>query len=343
MTTTVSDFLAQREGAPFSPVYLFCPAKAPGMKGSSFEPFLAEQAVDRLVASAVDPSMKDLAYAAFYADETREEEIVNEAQTLPFLVERRVVLVRGAERYNAESASGALLAYLENPSESTVLILLAARIDRRTKFFKLCGAAGTVVECPELNEREAAQWVRQEAEQRGKRIDSAAVSALVERSGTHLSDLNNALNVVIGYVGDAAAVTATDVQAACADVAEEEVWALTDAIAASEAGGALRALRKLLDLGKQPDELMGIINWLLTSAYAVAAAGNAKPGISPFVARKVAPLAEKLGMEKLRAAFALCTDTHFMLRTTGIDSALSLELLVVKLAAPQPKRRVATP
>jgi DNA polymerase-3 subunit delta len=338
---TVSEFLEQSGSEPPANVYLFCPAKVSGMKGSSFEPFLAEQAVERLVNSLVDPTMKDLAYATFYADEVREQEVVMEAQTLPFLVERRVVLVRGAERYQTETAGKALLAYLENPSESTVLILLASTIDRRTKFFKQCGKVGVVVECPELNEREAAHWVRQEAVARGKSVDSAAVTALVERSGTHLSDLNNALNVLIGYVGERGAITGADVMAACADVAEEEVWALTDAIASSETGAALRSLRRLIDFGKQPDELMGIINWLLTSAYAVASAGGGKPKISPFVARKVTPLADKLGIEKLRAAFALCTDTHFMIRSTGIDSALSLELLVVKLAAPQPKRRSA--
>ena len=336
---TVSELLEQSGLEPPANVYLFCPAKVAGIKGSSFEPFLAEQAIDRLVNSLVDPTMKDLAYATFYADEAREQEVVMEAQTLPFLVERRVVLVRGAERYQTEAAGKALLAYLEDPSQSTVLILLASTIDRRTKFFKQCGKVGVVVECPELNEREAANWVRREAVARGKRIEGAAVTALVERSGTHLSDLNNALNVLIGYIGAREAITEADVMAACADVAEEEVWALTDAIAASETGDALRSLRKLIDLGKQPDELMGIINWLLTSAYAVAAAGDGKPKISPFVAGKVAPLADKLGIEKLRAAFALCTDTHFMIRSTGIDSALSLELLVVKLAAPHPKKR----
>lgn len=338
---TISEFLEQPVAQPPAKVYLFCPAKGQGIKGSSFEPFLAEQAIERLVNTLVDPTLKDLTYTTFHADEVREEEVVLEAQTLPFLVERRVVLVRGAERYQTEAAGKALLAYLENPSESTVLILLASSIDRRTKFFKQCGTAGVVVECPELNDREAAQWVRQEAAARGKRIDGPAVVALVGRSGTHLSDLNNALNVLIGYVGERAAIAEADVVAACADVAEEEVWALTDAIASSETGAALRSLRKLIDLGKQPDELMGIINWLLTSAYAVASAGSGKPKINPFVARKVTPLADKLGLEKLRAAFALCTDTHFMVRSTGIDSALSLELLVVKLAAPQPKRRPA--
>lgn len=321
---------------PLPPVVLFCPFKPPKARDASYEPFLAEQAVEKIIAAHVDPTLRDLAYTAFYADETRPAEIVLEAQTLPFLAERRVILVRNAERYNLESAAGALISYLDNPSDSTILLLLASQIDRRMKFYKLCEKNGLVVECPLLGEREVAAWVRARAEERNKKIEPGAVAELFRRAGRHLSDVNNAFNVVASYVGDAAMIREEDIVRACADVAEEEVWSLTDAIAASEPGRALAALRKLIDLGKYHDELLGTINWLLKSAYQVAgAAQSGPPAVSPFVQKKVKPLADKLGVKKLRDAFMLATDTQFMIRSTGVDANLALELLVVKLAAPR--------
>lgn len=321
-------------------VYLFCPGKTGKARLATFEPKLAERAVEGLVNAYVDPSLKDFAYTAFYADEADPADIVVEAQTLPFLAERRVVLVRHAERYSSESAAGPLLAYLNAPCDTAMLILVASQVDKRTKFYKACEKAAILVECPELNEREVDAWVRAEVDVRGKTIENAAVNELVKRAGTRLSDVENAVNLVTGYVGDAPNIGEDDVVAACADVAEEEVWALTDAIAGSRTGEALSALHKLMDLGKHEDELMGTINWLLKSAYTVAAPDAGLPPISPFVARKVAPLVRKLGVAKLRDAFALCTDTHFLFRTTGVNSALAIELLVVKLAAP--RRRAAS-
>jgi DNA polymerase-3 subunit delta len=285
--------------------------------------------------------MKDFAFAAFYADETAPGQIVMDAQTLPFLAPRRVILVRHAEKYLTESAAGAMLEYLAAPNESTVLIFVAHKMDKRTKFYKACEKLGAVVECPSLTPAEATQWVRNEAAVRGRTIDTDAVRALMDRAGTHLSDVENALTNVINFVGESRTeLSADDVNAACADVAEEEIWALTDSIAASQPGEALSSLRRLLDAGKHPDEIIGTINWLLKSAYAVGVA-TGDPGISAFVARKVTPLTRKLGVPKLRAAFALCTDTQFMTRSTGVDAGLALELLVVKLAAPQPQRRSA--
>lgn len=324
-----------------APIYLFCPGKGPRAKMPTFEPLLADRCVERITEGTVDPSMKDFAFAAFYADETPPGQIVLDAQTLPFLAARRVILVRGAEKYNTDSGAGPMLDYLASPNDATVLMMIANKVDKRTKFFKVCEKAGAVIECPALAGAEVNQWVQGEAKARKRNFEADAIRALVDRTGTHLSDVENALTNVINFVGDTrTTITAADVNAACADIAEEEIWALTDSIAASQPGPALGSLRRLLDLGKHPDEIIGTINWLLKSAYAVSTASG-DPGISSFVAQKVSPLARKLGVVKLRAAFALCTDTQFMTRNTGTDAALALELLVVKLAGPAPQQKSA--
>lgn len=333
----VLDFLRAGESAAPAPVVLFCPGKSPRARAATFEPFLADQAAQRIIDATVDPASRDLAFTAFYADETQPGEIVLEAETLPFLVEQRVVFVRGAERYASESAAGALLHYLENPSESTVLLFITNRVDKRTKFYKACAKAGEVIECPELNEREVTTWLHQAIEKHGKTAEDSAIREIVQRAGTRLSDVNNALTVVVGYIGDAEShILERHVIEACADVAEEEIWALTDAIAASQTGRTLRALRRLSDLGKHPDEILGTINWLLKMAYLLAI-GDPNQSVSNFVGQKIRPLADKLGVAKVRVAFALCTEAQFKMRNTGVDSALTLELLVLKLAAPRRK------
>lgn len=278
--------------------------------------------------------MRDLCFNAYYADETDSAEIVSVAQTFPFLAERRVVLVSNAELYESEAQAAPILYYLEHPSESTVLILVASKLDRRKNFYRICEKRAVIVECPELRDAEAKQWARREIEARNKDIEGAALEQLIARTGTRLGDVNNAVSLVCNYVGDAKTVRAPDVAAACSDVSEEEIWTLTDAIAASDTNKAIYALRDIMDQGKSEFEVLGSINWLLKTAYMVTLpkSGRVK---SSFLADKVRPLAEKLGREKFRDAFRLLMDTEIMFRTTGVDRALALELLVVKLAAPR--------
>lgn len=336
---TPNDVLAQIQSGGPRAVYLFCPGKAPRARDATFEPVIAEQTIESIVNATVDPMNRDFAYAAFYADETVPGAIVMDAQTLPFLSDRRVVYVRNAEKYNSETAAGALLEYLKSPNESTTLIFLANKVDKRTKFYKACDKVGEIIECPTLSDGEVAQWIQAEAKKQDKTISGQAVRALLDRTGNHLSDVQNALSLVMNFVGqERQGIKPEDVEDACTDVTEEEIWALTDAIASSRSGDALAALRRLTELGKHPDEMIGTINWLLKSAYAVAIA-EGEPNISRFVADKVRPLTQKLGVLKLRRAFALCTDTQFMMRNTGVDSELALELLVVKLAAPTAAQR----
>jgi DNA polymerase III subunit delta len=338
----VNEVMAKTGREDLPPVLLFGPGKAPFGK-EPFEPVLADRAADTIVKAYVDPSMADLAFSVYYADETPAGAIVQEARTMPFLVERRVILVRNGDHYNRMSgekgsALAPLIEYISHPSESALLLIISGSIDKRKKFYKAANAAGGFVECPQLSDAELRKWITAEVAAREKNIASAAADALIMRSGSRLSDISNALSLVLNYAGDAALVTVEDVTAACTDVAEESVFTMTDAIAASQPDKALAALYDLCDLGKSPDELLAIVNWLLESAYSAAPETGAKIK-SNFVAKKVMPLVEKFGVQKLKAALALCTETHFMIRSTGADRMLALELLVIKLSAPRSRRR----
>ncbi len=335
----VAEFLKTAGKGKPANVYLFCPHRAPKAREASFEPLLAHRAVDRIVAHHVEPSMRDLSYHLYYGDEARAAEVADAARTVPFLTEYRVVVVHAAEMYETESAGGALHAYLESPSDTTLLLLVASRIDKRLRLFKLCEKHGVVVECPEMRQGEAAAWARAEAQARGKKLGTNASVLLVERSGTKLSDVLNAVTLVCNYVGNETIIQETDVHAACADVAEEDVWKLTDAIAQSDTGKALATLQNLFDMNKSEFEVLGTITWLIKNAYFAATSDGAR--LKAYSVQKARPLADKLGKEKIRDAFALCMNTEVMLRSTGVDRTLALELLVIKLAAPRRQARAS--
>ncbi len=336
-----AEFMRAVEKGPIGPVYLFCPHKPPRARDPSFEPLLAQRAVARAVEALVDPGLRDLCYSVYYAEEADPAEIVSVARTFPFLADRRVVVIHNAERYEAESVGGPLLEYLAEPADTTVMLLVANRIDRRLKLYKACEKGGEIVECPELKDHELALWIHDEVKAVGKSIEPDAVTEIVSRTGGRLSEVCNAVQLVSGYIGDAPTIRADDVAIACADVAEDEVWAFTDAIAQSNTHDAIRVLRQLIDLGKNEFEIMGMINWLLKTAYAVAAGIGSELKVSPYQAGKVRPLVEKLGVRKLRDAFSLCMETEILLRSTGVDRALALELLAIKLAAPRRARKPA--
>lgn len=52
------------------------------------------------------------------------DEITGACNTLPFMSEKRLVVIQGAERLK-KAASEAIVSYLENPNDTTVLALIA--------------------------------------------------------------------------------------------------------------------------------------------------------------------------------------------------------------------------
>jgi DNA polymerase III subunit delta len=336
MIVSISEFIESiGKTSPYG-VILFAPGKAPWGK-ENFEPFLVDQALKKLISTYVDPELRDLAFSVMYAEETNPGAVVEEARTLPFLAERRVILLRNADVFMAMSSDKRspiqpLLQFIENPVDTALLMLVAPAANKQKQLYKACEKHGVVVESPQLDDKSYATWIRGQVSQNGNKISAEAVALLMDRVGGKMSDMHNAINLVCNFAGADNPVKEEHILAASADVAEATVWALTDAIAASNPESALKALHELLAMNKSPDEILGTFNWLLESAYRAHPDTPLKLG-KPFLERKVTPLAKKFTVSRLGAAMGLCTKTHFALRTTGADAHLLLELLTIKLAA----------
>lgn len=331
----ITEFIDKAKQGAVAPVVLFCPGKAPFNK-EEFEPYLVERAVMAVIDAIVDPSLRDLSLTTFYADEVSPATVVEEARTMPFLAARRVIVLRNAQVYAAMSGDKRaplfpFLDYLEHPADFTVLLIIAPEVEKRRRFFKVCQEHVQIIETPQLDDRALGLEIVNAVRQQGHDITTGAVSEIIECAGSRLSDIFNAVNIVCNFVKSDARITEDDVHAACADVAETSTWSLTDAIASSNTAKALEALHDLLACNKSPEDLIGLVNWLLESAYRSCPETRLSLA-STFVARKVEPLARKFGPQRLAAAMAMVTRTHFALRSTGADKQLLLEMMVIKLA-----------
>ena len=93
-----------------SPVYLF----------AGEESYLIDSCVKKVSSIlAVD----DLNKEVFYASDSSAEDILNAVQTLPFLSEKRVVIVKSVNKMKAADAER-FLGYLSNVVDTSCLILL---------------------------------------------------------------------------------------------------------------------------------------------------------------------------------------------------------------------------
>ena len=138
-------------------------------------------AVTDLVHRLVGDGDRALMVDEFDGDEYELRSVVDAAQTLPFLTERRVVVARDVGRFTSDELTP-LLAYLGDPLPSSDLVLVGGggRLAKAlTDAVKQAGGATTSTDPPQ-RARDRNEWIADRAAAAGVRLTAPAASALAD-------------------------------------------------------------------------------------------------------------------------------------------------------------------
>ena len=193
-----------------------------------------------------------------YGDETEAAEILTLCGNLPMFATRRLVVVKEVGALGVREAER-LLPYLEEPVESTCLVLTGGKVDGRVKFFQALKQAAVSVDCAPLDARALPAWVQDQAGALGLRLDEAARELLIEASGGALGVLCREMEKLAAYVAPNTRVTAADVEAVQGADTGGSVHDLIDALQRRDRVGSLRSLSKVLDAGEPPLRVLGFL------------------------------------------------------------------------------------
>lgn len=217
------------------------------------EPYQKSRALDEVLARLIPPEADRALCLADY-DGTRPEDqggpswpaIHDDLRTLPFLAERRVVLVRDADKF-ISAARQKLEEYLDSPAPTATLILVCKTFPKTTRLYKAAdGLGGELIECRKPSGRALTQFVLDEVAARVKRIEPAAAARLVDRIGPEMGLLVGEIEKLVLYAADRATITGRDVDELVGLSREEKVFAVMDAAALGDAPQALSLWRQVL-------------------------------------------------------------------------------------------------
>ena len=302
-----------------SPVYLL-----------SGEAFLADEALARIRA---DEGTDPLSEAHFDAD-TEIAEIIGAVQTPSLLGGRRLVVVRDAEGFKKEQVE-TIGAYIESPSTSSVLVLIASS---RSKLEAAVKKVGTQITLDAPKGRRLASWVREKARDHELVLDDRAAWAMIDTVGTELRDLDVALEQLRAAMGADTRATAAHVNRLFRRVADERIFAFTDAVGERRLQQAMTALRKLLDQGEEPlvlfGSLAGHIRRLLRIRRHVDQGTRAVAdllGMPEWRAERMLKQARSYREEELASAMQILSVTDIEMKGEFPSPEIALEKAVVQI------------
>jgi DNA polymerase-3 subunit delta len=309
------------------------------------EELLLERAEKRLRDRLAAVADLDFNLETFDGAQASADDIVNAANTMPFMSERRLVIVRDVDKMDAASLEQ-LAAYARDPAPFTCLVLAATKIAKNTKLYRAVAETGVAFEYAAPKRNEYASEVVRLLKERGKAIRLPAAQRLVDIVGRDLRRLDSEADKLAAFVDAAGEVTETDVVAVASESGDPSVFELTDAVGDRDTARALRLLRRLL-ASETPYGVHAMLARhmrALVSARALSHRGMAPEamapeiGMPPWQVRTVVRQAERYEPSELSAALRGLAAAEEEMKTSPTDAGLVIERWVIETAGAVTKR-----
>jgi DNA polymerase-3 subunit delta len=308
--------------------------------------YLREMCRNKIIEICVPESARDWAVARLSARGAGWDEILGRAQTLPMLAPRQVIIVEEAESVEklGEKARDEVLAmlgsYFESPAPFTVLLLEAAALDGRQRFFKLLSEHALIAELT-IGPESASALAAQMAKDLGAEIDREAAAMLADILNGAPSRMRIELEKLAAYTQGRGRITVSDVETLVVAARKNTVWQLTEMLAGRKRAAALAFLDNLLREGEQPAGIVGALAWMyrkLIEASDLPAQTNGfqaarQLGMRPEAAETAVRQAHRIPKKELLAGLAALAEADSQLKSSNSNPRAMMEFLIVRLTS----------
>ena len=299
------------------------------------DPYMRGKEEKKLRDKFLSPGEIDLNYSVFPPEDI--SGIMDALGTMPFLADKRVVLVRGAENMPEEGAAS-MERYLDEPSPDSALILSFSGLSPKDKVFKTLSKKMTVAAVEKFTPQKTKTVIRDFFRREKIEISPRAVELIFELKGADPSSIKPELEKLAAYSGGKK-IDAEDVEEMVGRSVTEVIFKLVDAI---NAGNMKWALTVLGDMGEARKEAPKIIGYLAGHMRAIrklkflmlkgADSNEIKTAIGKR-AYYLEPQARKLSAKKINKWDLLLLKADMDIKRGLKEPPLVLEMLMADLMA----------
>lgn len=265
-------------------------------------------------------------------------EIIDLAETMPFLADRRVIVMENTGLF--KSGGEKLAEYLASPAQSVFFVFTENEVDKRSKLYKQVQQSGRVVEFAVQDERTLKRWVAGILKKDGKQITESCAEYFLDKVGTDMANIRSELEKLSCYCMDRDVVEKEDVDMVCTTRMSSRIFDMVTAIGDKRTKEALTLYYDLLALKEPPMRILFLIARQCNTLLQVKQLKNKgfdnrtigeKIGLPPFVAGKYVTQAARFKEKDLRAAVQQCVEAEEAVKTGRMNETMSVELLIMSV------------
>lgn len=330
--------------------------------------FSRSEILAEMKAKMGDPAMADLNTTVLDGNKVTLAELMHACDTVPFLADRRLVIVEGLLTKLEGGGRGKagrgtdhpawkreflqeLTTYLKRLPQTTRLVFVEGKsVNPNHPVLKVALAdkgQGYAREFRPPTSGKLRQWITDRVEKKGGQIEASAAEELAAFVGSDLRLLNQELDKLISYVDRARPITGADVDLLVSYVQQANVFEMVDALGRRDGEQAIKLLHRLLEDGEHPLSLLGMIIRqfrIMIQIKDLAERGapsqeiGGQLGLHSFVAEKGLRQSRNFSMEQLEIIYHKLLEIDVSIKTGQMDPVLALDMLIAGLSRSKNKR-----
>jgi DNA polymerase-3 subunit delta len=198
-----------------------------------------------LLDELLEPSQRATGLFSVEGDAVSASEVLDELRTAPFLTERRVVVVKDADKFISENRQ-LLERYFDNPCPTGILVLTVTNWDTRTKLAKKLPGVGKLISVTQPKAWQLpGRLIEYASDAHGKNLTGDAAELLIELTGDTLPRLYSEIDKLATFADAEKVIHVRHIESL---IGHNRIFDAFSVIDACLAGNVARAVEKLRNM-----------------------------------------------------------------------------------------------
>lgn len=310
---------------------------------------LIKEGIEKIVNKVLDKNFLDLNYIRLDGMITTIDEIINACETMPFLGEKKVVVIYRANFLKEKSDSSnsktykEVSAYLKDIPSHTILIMYYLFSDKRdtpkkNKKLSTLEKVSKIVYCDKLKKDRYYRKIEEVFKKSGGEIGKIELRYFAEKVQNNFDIIKREVDKLVLYT-NGRAITKRDIDKLIQNKSEDDIFDLVDLISQRKAEKAIDLMDELLF---KADQHMLIITNIennfkrLYEMKILISKGKrvdelaSKFRLPTFIVEKLMGQCSKFTVKQLQELMKLCLETEKRIKFSNVDKQTEMEIMLFK-------------
>ena len=269
-------------------------------------------------------------------------EILNEMMTVSLLGEQRMVIITEPEflrpTYKNQVIVDKFINYFENENEDTILLIISENdLDAKIKINSILKSKAKIIKIAAVEGEDLSSWISNRLSSDGYKIDSSALSELIERTEGDIMRINNELEKLKLYHTDHM-ITYNSVKLLVSRNLEDNIFNLLNAFISNDKRTLFAIYEDFMTLNEDEMRIISAISNKLEEILYTKILINRRMGkdeianffkVKPGRAYYMIEAARKISDSSIKSLIERISELDYNIKSGKIDKKLGLQLFIL--------------